>query len=222
MTVNHAGLRCGKKVRQVSADHQQGLWPTPDGVENLRNLAWGGLTDHQGEHGELAKHSLQKRQLHLERVLLGVCPCIVGHEGEGSGLAGQHPIDGNVAQRGSQGIDAWQTQPVERCVMRRPQQDHARWQGATLAQQVVGTGRDAARIDVPSMRHHQRLRSNPSNDGYRGKQRLHGLLQLVGPLWVERPGDRRQPYEFPRRAHAHLLATCQSKAAMRARKGPLG
>ena len=56
-------------VRQIGADHDQGLGPAPQALQHFCDLAGRRLADQERHEREVAEHGLEERQLDLERML---------------------------------------------------------------------------------------------------------------------------------------------------------
>ena len=69
------GFRIRQIVRQVRTHDDECLLAAPDPIQRLRHLVDGRVADEQGHQRELVEHALQERQLHFERVLLGMREC---------------------------------------------------------------------------------------------------------------------------------------------------
>src|SRR5207302_6941947 len=102
--VRALSLGIGKIVRQIGADDDQRLRASPELLEDAGDLVGGRVPDRQRDYRERAQRDLEERQLHLERVLLGV----------GSPIVRQRDLlDGNVSQWSAHGGGAGEREPAQ-------------------------------------------------------------------------------------------------------------
>ena len=91
--VDRAGLVVGMVVRQIRTDDDQGFRAAPEPLDHLGHLRRRGRAYGQRHQAELAQHALQERQLHLERMLLGMHRAAHDHLRQAGERRDRLPVD---------------------------------------------------------------------------------------------------------------------------------
>jgi len=83
----------------------------PDPIQRLRHLVGGRVADEQRHQREPAEHPLQERQLHFERVLLGMRECASVDVRQGLERRQCGRVERHFAQRRREAVSAGVARP---------------------------------------------------------------------------------------------------------------
>ena len=179
-------------VAEVGADNEPGLGAAPKGVQDLADFFGGGVANSQRDQREVAQDSLEERQLHLDRVFLLVGLVQLPHLRQRPDLpdALRHPPARPPA--------AWQRlrrnsgQPLDRDVMRRPEQDDPLDLVPRREELRVSRGGDGPGVKVTGMRRDQGLGPRPGRRGHLGQKQVDQVAQF-GRIARDRTAPRPPP-----------------------------
>ena len=162
-------LIIGLVVRQIGADHEQGLGPAPEALERSGHRRGRRVADQERHEGEVAEHGLEERQLDLERVL-----GLVRHVGrrdlrQVADRSDRIVVDRDVAKRRAEGLGDRQGEAAERHDVRRPDHDDAAQPGGARAERAEGAAGHRPGVDVAGMGRDQRL-GRPRRASSRARQ----------------------------------------------------
>ncbi len=186
-------LIIGLVVRQIGADHEQGLGPAPEAVERSGHRRGRRVADQERHEGEVAEHGLEERQLDLERVL-----GLVRHVGrrdlrQVADRSDRIVVDRDVAKRRAEGLGDRQGEAAERHDVRRPDHDDAAQPGGARAERAEGAAGHRPGVDVAGMGRDQRLgRTLAGRALGRGKETLDHGPQATRLCGIERACHRRR------------------------------
>ena len=144
-------------VRQIGADHEQGVRPAPQPVQHLRDLAGCRLADQERHEREVAEHGLEERQLDLERVLRLVRRVRELHLRQVAERLDRSPVQRHLAERRAKGRGARHGDAAERHEVRRPDHDRAADRRCAVAERGERMPGHRPGVDVAGMRRDHRL-----------------------------------------------------------------
>ncbi len=140
------------EVRQIRADDYRRLVTAPKRLDYRFDLLCRTDADDDGNHLKVVEYGLQKWQVHLEAVLLGVC--FVGDPGSGQieRLPNRARIHRDITERRCECIDGWQRHALQVDAMRRAKQYNPVNFRPAPFEQTISAGGSRAGILVAGVR----------------------------------------------------------------------
>ena len=134
---------------------------------------------------------LEKRHVHLQRVLALVGGVELAHHGQRAQPADRLGVERDGATRHGPGRGCIDGEAAERQVVRRSDQHHAADAATRRGEAGIGAGGDRAGIDVAGVRADDRLgqRRERRIVGGLGQEQRELPFQRVRFGWIEGPGD---------------------------------
>jgi pyruvate formate lyase activating enzyme len=182
-------------MREVGARDDQCVLVTPDALEHGRDLRGGRVAGDDRQQVEFSEQHLEKRQLHLEAVLVRM-RLIRGHDVRNrEELAAHDRVDRRRTERGGKRRGSWHGEAAERHEVARPNDHHPLDSADSITESAVSRTGHRAGIDVARVRGNQGLRSallvrRSRSSGAGQAVDDHGAQPPRIPR-IERAGDRR-------------------------------
>jgi hypothetical protein len=156
--IDLACIGVGVIVRKVGGDDDQRLGPTPQALDDGRDLRHARAAHGEGRERELAELALQERQLHFQCVLLQMREVARDDLWHVAHTVERLAVDRHAAEGRGEGVVGGNRQAAHRHAVHRSQHDDTAHDTARVAELLVGASGDRAGIDVAGVGHDQRLR----------------------------------------------------------------
>ena len=144
-------------VREIRADHDQRFGSSPDAFERIGDFLRSRVAHHQRHKGKSAQDPLQERQLHFQRVLLGVRRRRFHHLGQAADRGDRLFVQRDPAKRRVERFRARQGEAAHGNPVTGTEDHDATDDPARRAQPIVGARRDRSGIGETGVRDDHRL-----------------------------------------------------------------